>query len=48
MTMPQHAALALNLRRGGLCAVSPARLCGAGGGVGRRAMEKTSETKDRG
>jgi len=29
------AALALGLRRGGLCAVSPARGCGAGGSLGR-------------
>jgi hypothetical protein len=28
MTMPQYAALAIDLQRGGLCAVSPACGCG--------------------
>ena len=38
MTMPPHAALAVDPRCYGLCAVSPARGCGAGRGVGRRGM----------
>jgi hypothetical protein len=33
----EHADL-LPLGRGGLCAVSPTRGCGAGGGMGRRGM----------
>jgi hypothetical protein len=36
--LPGHAVLAVDLWRGGLCAVSSVRWCGAGGSVGRRGM----------
>jgi hypothetical protein len=40
LRLRHDAVLALGLRRGGLCAVLPARGCGAGRGVGRRGMRR--------
>src|SRR5262249_45054670 len=43
-----HAALAIGLRRGGLCQVSPARFTKTGGGVGRRRQGKNSRNERKG